>query len=321
MDVVDADDTLTHRLTDLDVVGGEGRAEGLEGPLLVAGMDLGETGEDDRGAGAVFSAQRGGDVTERVAVLGRVTSGGAGGDLGAAGLGPVGKRVGVGIVDEVRPDRQGRRARRERHAVPGDDEGAFIQALTQLVGSCAAVDGLVAERHLGLGFGAHDQGRADVGAFADQLGQVLIRGVLGALPEQGVDRAALVVQLAGGREVAGCGLGPAVGSLEVVDGGAHERHLRLVHDHDQRVERRTGAGGLVAPFHLGDGVFEYLGGLDDVGVGGALDQPGSDAVEHRPVAHTLEISDPELDGGVLGEPQRQGAQRGGLALVRQAGDQ
>jgi len=66
-DVFGADDFEAAGFGDVDVVVGEGGAEVVEGPVFVfGGVVLGEAGEDDLGADAVFAAHRIGDVGEVV---------------------------------------------------------------------------------------------------------------------------------------------------------------------------------------------------------------------------------------------------------------
>ncbi len=243
-----------------------------------------------------------------------------GGDAVAQGAGPVGDLEGLAVVDVVGPHGDGCLAGGDHDAVGGDDEGSLVQALPQQVRGRPAVDGLVSQSHPGLRLRAEHERCAGVGALADQLGQVLVRGVLRAFPEGHVDRAPLVVDLAHRHEVPGRGLGPAVGALLAVDDRAHERELRLVHDPDERRELRSGRC-LEAALHLRDQALHHLGGLDDVVVGRALDEDGGQAVEHAPVPDALEVCDPELHGAVQGQPQGQGSECCGLALVGQAGDE
>jgi hypothetical protein len=96
--------------------------------------------------------------------------------------------------------------------------------------------------------------------------------------------------------------------------------LRLVDDADQRLE--LGAlGGEQAPLHLLEDVLDHVGDVHDVVVGRALDQDGGEARNMAPVADALEVADTELDGRVECQPQGEGPQGCGLALVGQAGDQ
>ena len=172
----------------------------------------------------------------------------------------------------------------------------------------APVHSLIAQGHARLRLGSECEGSADMRALADQLGKVLVGRILRALPQQHIDGAALVVQLAGRHEVPAGRLRAAVGAPVVALGGAHERHLCLVHDRDQRVEPGArGAlhlagdalggpglpGGHDAPLHLLDPIFEHVRGLHHVLVGRTLNQHGRETVEHRPVPHALEVRETE----------------------------
>ncbi len=162
-----------------------------------------------------------------------------------------------------------------------------------------------------------------MGALADQLGEVLVGGVLRSLVHEHVDHAALVVDLAHAHEVPGGGLGAAVGALLVVHGRAHERHLCFVDDADQRVEHhgRVGLTRGDAAVHLLDQALDHLGRLDHVLIGRTLDEHGGEPVEHGPVAGALEVGNAELHPPIQRRPQSQRPQRCGLALVGQAGDE
>ncbi|MGC0427985.1 hypothetical protein RKD32_004340 [Streptomyces sp. SAI-195] len=114
----------------------------------------------------------------------------------------------------------------------------------------------------------------------------------------------------------------AVGPLVLAGalGGAHERYLCFVDQHDERREHRAGRR-LETPVHLVHGALDHLGHLDDVLIRRPLDQGRGEAVEHVPVARALEVAHEELHGLVQGQPQGQGAQGHCLALVRQPGDE
>src|SRR5690606_535138 len=148
------------------------------------------------------------------------------------------------------------------------------------------VDGGLAERHFGLGFGAQREGAADVVALAGPLGQVLVGGVLGAFPDGDVHGAALGVDFLDGLEVAAGGLAAAVGASVFALGAAPVGDLGLVDDEDDGPEPFVGVGHLAgdavggaglfeegdALLHLVDAPLDHVGGLGDVLVGGALDE-------------------------------------------------